>query len=33
MARIKPCVTAVVGGYWGDEGKGRVASYEAQVFT
>ena len=30
MARIKPCVTAVVGGYWGDEGKGRVASYEAQ---
>lgn len=27
---IRPCVTEVVGAYWGDEGKGRVASYEAQ---
>lgn len=30
MVKIKPCVVEVVGGYWGDEGKGRVASYEAQ---
>ena len=27
---IKRCVTEVVGGYWGDEGKGRVASFEAR---
>lgn len=27
---IKRCVTEVVGGFWGDEGKGRVASFEAQ---
>ena len=30
MVTIIPCVTEVVGGYWGDEGKGRVASYEAR---
>lgn len=30
MVNFKPCVTEVVGAYWGDEGKGRVASYEAQ---
>ena len=30
MAYIKPCVTEIVGGYWGDEGKGRVASFESQ---
>ena len=28
--RIIPCVTEVVGTYWGDEGKGRVAAFEAQ---
>ena len=27
---VKKCVTEVVGGFWGDEGKGRVASYEAK---
>ena len=27
---IKKCITEVVGGFWGDEGKGRVASYEAR---
>ena len=27
---IKRCVTEVVGGYWGDEGKGRVASFESR---
>ena len=27
---IKRCVTEVVGGYWGDEGKGRVASFESK---
>lgn len=30
MVKMKPCVTIVVGSYWGDEGKGRVAAYEAQ---
>lgn len=30
MEKIRPCVTEVLGGYWGDEGKGRVASFEAQ---
>lgn len=31
MARkLKRCVTEVVGGFWGDEGKGRVASFEAK---
>ena len=30
MGKIKPCITIVVGSYWGDEGKGRVAAYEAQ---
>lgn len=28
--RIQPCVTAVVGTKWGDEGKARIATYEAQ---
>ena len=27
---VQPCVTIVAGTYWGDEGKGRVASYESQ---
>ena len=27
---MKKCVTAIVGSKWGDEGKGKVASYEAQ---
>ncbi len=27
---FKPCVTEIVGSYWGDEGKGRVASFEAR---
>lgn len=27
---IKKCITEVVGGFWGDEGKGRVASFEAK---
>lgn len=30
IERIKPCVVEVVGAYWGDEGKGRVAAFEAQ---
>lgn len=30
MTKLKSCITEVVGGYWGDEGKGRVASYESQ---
>ena len=30
---IRRCVTEVVGGYWGDEGKGRVASFEARDST
>lgn len=25
-----PCVTEIVGAYWGDEGKGRVAAFESQ---
>ena len=27
--KLNPCVTEIVGAYWGDEGKGRVASFEA----
>lgn len=27
---LNKCITEVVGGFWGDEGKGRVASYEAR---
>ena len=30
IKNITPCVTEIVGGFWGDEGKGRVAAYEAQ---
>lgn len=30
VKNVKPCVTEIVGSYWGDEGKGRVASFEAQ---
>ena len=26
---LNKCITEVVGGFWGDEGKGRVASFEA----
>ena len=26
--KIKPCVTAVVGSYWGDCGKARIAGFE-----
>ena len=26
----KPSVTAVIGGAWGDEGKGKIASREAK---
>lgn len=29
-ANITPCVTEIVGAYWGDEGKGRVAAFESQ---
>lgn len=29
VKNFKPCITEIVGSYWGDEGKGRVASYEA----
>lgn len=25
-----PCITEIVGAYWGDEGKGRVAAFESQ---
>lgn len=28
--KITPCVTEIVGAYWGDEGKGRVASFESK---
>ena len=27
---FNPCVTEIVGAYWGDEGKGRAAFYESQ---
>ena len=27
---LKKCVTEIVGGFWGDEGKGRVASFESK---
>ena len=30
MKKLNKCVTLVVGGFWGDEGKGRVASFEAK---
>lgn len=30
MGNIKPCVVEVLGGYWGDEGKGRVAAFESR---
>lgn len=30
MGKIIPCVTEIIGAYWGDEGKGRVAAFEAQ---
>lgn len=30
MGKIIPCVTEIVGAYWGDEGKGRVAAFEAR---
>lgn len=28
--KVTPCVTEIVGAYWGDEGKGRVASFESK---
>lgn len=30
VKNFKPCITEIVGSYWGDEGKGRVASFEAR---
>lgn len=30
VKKIIPCITEIVGAYWGDEGKGRVSSFEAQ---
>ena len=30
MKKLNQCVSLVVGGFWGDEGKGRVASFEAK---
>lgn len=30
LKNITPCVTEIVGEFWGDEGKGRVAAYESE---
>ena len=30
VKEFNKCITEIVGAYWGDEGKGRVATYEAQ---
>ena len=27
--KLNSCVTEIVGAYWGDEGKGRVAAFES----
>lgn len=30
VKKFNPCVNVIIGAYWGDEGKGRVAFYESQ---